>query len=135
MIKRILIIIAVILALIALGIMALFYLFAKGLCGDTQIGKYQSSDSRYEVNYYERDCGATTAFVENLELNGQTILRATTYGNNDYPFSVKWVGNQKVSVTTASSTTSVRVYRIHDTYKNIQIIFDDKIKSGTKVNN
>lgn len=133
MIKRILIIIGIISALIILGIGLIFYFFAKGLCGDTQIGKYQSPDSKYEVNYYERDCGATTPFVENIELNGRTILRAVTYGNKDYPFQVKWINSQKVSVTTASSTTSMRIYKISKDYKNIQIIFDDKIENGTKV--
>ncbi|MFA6294861.1 MAG: DUF5412 family protein [Candidatus Paceibacterota bacterium] len=135
MIKRILIIIGIISILIVLAIGFLFYFIAKDLCDDTQIGKYKSSDSKYEVNYYRRGCGATTPFVENLELNGKTILRAVAFGEGNYddPFQIKWINNQQVSVVTTSSTTSMRIYKISESYKNVKVIFDEKIQKGTKV--
>lgn len=132
MIKKILITLGILIALVALILAVLWYLLGKMLCGDDRLVKYQSPNEKHEIVSYRRNCGATTPFVENLELNGQTILRAVTYGNKDYPFQVKWIDNQKVSVTTASSTTSMRIYTMSKDYKNIQIIFDDKIENSTK---
>ena len=136
MLKKILIISGVSLISIAIVMGLLYYAFtmlADDMCGNTQIGAYKSPDSKLEINYYERDCGATTPFVENIELDGQTILRAVTYGNSDHPFTVKWIDAQKVSVTTASSIVSMRIYKMQDAYEDIRIIFDDKIKNGFKV--
>lgn len=132
MIKKILITLGILIALVVLILAVSWYLLGKMLCGDDRFVKYQSPNEKHEIVSYRRNCGATTPFVENLELNGQTIFRATTYGNKDYPFQVKWIDNQKVSVTTASSTTSMRIYTMSKDYKNIQIIFDDKIENATK---
>jgi len=46
----------------------LFSLLDADLCSDTVISTIESPDHRYTATIYERDCGATTDFVTNVNL-------------------------------------------------------------------
>ena len=100
------------------------------MCGDDQFMKYQSPNEKHEILSYRRSCGATTTFVYNIELDGNTILRYT-YGG---PVSVKWIDDKNILIEMASSSPYMRTYKILENYNNIQINFDQNIKSVHKVN-
>ena len=128
MIKKILIIIGITLVLIVVGIWVSIYLFGKSMCGDDPIGKYLSPDTKYEVVYYVRDCGATTGFVDNVEIDNTLIFRGEAK-NGTYPtLKVIWTDDNTVSILVASSTTDLRIFRepkVH--YRDINIQYDRKI--------
>lgn len=126
MIRKICIAVGVIIATIVIGIALLWYLFGKAMCGDTIVGIYESPNRKHEIKYYERNCGATTTYVHNVELDGKNILRYT-YGHQ---VSINWIDDNRVSVGMASSSPYMRIYKILTNYKNIQVIFDENIKSA-----
>lgn len=120
-------------ALSILGFIAVIifivYSSIKGMCGDEIIGKYISPDTKHTINYFVRDCGATTGFVNNVEIDGNLILRAEPNdGNLSAPFQIVWSDNNKVFIGVATSTNSFRIYTEPiDEYKDIQIVLDQKI--------
>lgn len=126
--KRI-ILITTLIILVAGSILGIGYFLLPSFCDDIQYGKFISPDGRHEIKYYERGCGATTPFVENIELDGKTILR-TVPG----VYSINWVNNNQVKITSATSTTYLKIYKILDKYGTISIVFDDRIQKGTIVN-
>ena len=118
---------------IILGVALLIYLFFRGMCGEESVGVFPSPNGRHEVSYYIKDCGATTYYVDNIELDGKNILRAEARYPDGVPFSIQWTDNTHVSIETSTSTENVTVYKITDTYNGIDILFDEKIRSGRRV--
>ena len=110
-------------------IIYIVYLFTTGMCGDKVIGKYVSPDAKHTIDYFVRSCGATTGFVNNIELDGNLILRAEPNdGNLSAPFQIIWDGNKKVSIGVETTTNSFRIYtKQMDKYGDIDIQLDQKI--------
>lgn len=108
------------------------YSFTKAMCGDEIIGKYMSPDTNHTINYSVRGCGATTGFVNNIELDGNLILRAEpSDGNLSAPFQITWIDNKNIIIKVATSTNSFRIYKKPlDKYKDIGIQLDQKIMDG-----
>ncbi len=114
--------------MIVLGIGALIYLFGKAMCGDDPMGKYLSPDAKHEVVYYVRDCGATTGFVDHVEIDGTKILISEAYDGKYPALSVNWISNGEVSIRVSTSTTAIRIYgKPLDHYRSVKISFDPKI--------
>lgn len=131
MIKRILIILGLAVTGTIIGIFSLMYFIAGSMCGEGQIGKYMSPNLKHEMTYYKRDCGAADSGAFNIDLDGTTLLRAYSFSSN--PYTVTWTDDWHVFIGTAASTTHVRIYKIRDKYRDIEITFDEKIKNGVRV--
>lgn len=112
-----------------------YYILGKVFpCGTESIGTYISPDKEHEVNYYVVDCGATTYFVDNVELDGKTIFKGELRYPKGQALFVKWVNDDEILVEVAPTTESIKVFKLIDTYKDIQIIFDEKIMAGRRIN-
>ena len=129
MIKKIFITFVALISIVALTLAILWYLFGKIMCGDDQFVKYQSPNDKHEIVKYRRNCGATTTYVYNVELDGKTIL-SYTYGE---PVLVEWIDDRNVSIDMASSSPHMETYKILENYKNIQINFGQNIKSDHQI--
>jgi hypothetical protein len=131
MIKRMLLMLGLAVVGTIIGFFALIYFFVGSMCGESQIGKYISPNLKHEVTYYRRDCGAMDSGAFNIDLNGTTLLRAYSFSTN--PYTVTWTDDQHIFIGTAASTTGVRIYKIRDKYRDIDVTYDDKIKNGVRV--
>ncbi len=129
MVKKIIKILALSIAGFVAVVVIIIYLLVNGMCGDEVIGEYISPDSKHVINYFVRDCGATTGFANNIEIDGNLILLAEPNdGNLSSPFQITWNDNNKVSIKVATNTNSFRIYtKPINQYKNIQIDLDQKI--------
>lgn len=119
-------------ALSILGFIAVIiyigYSVTQGMCGDNVIGKYISPDTRHTINYFVRDCGATTGFVDNVEIDNTLIFRGEAKDGSYPTLKVTWINDDTISILVATSTTDLRIYReptVH--YKDINIQYDRKI--------
>lgn len=109
----------------------ILYLFINSGCGNEIIGKYVSPDTKHTINYFIIDCGATTGFANNIEIDGSLILRAEPNDGDYAPFRVKWIGDRHVFIEVVASTTSMRIYKQPlSNYRGIVISFDPKIISS-----
>ncbi len=131
MIKKILIIGTIsILGFIAIFIF-IIYSFTNGMCKDEIIGKYISPDTKHTINYFVRDCGATTGFVNNIELDSNLIVRAEPNDGGYAPFRVRWIDDEHILIEVVASTTSMRIYKQPlSNYRGIDISLDPKIISS-----
>ena len=129
MVKKIIKILSLSIIGFAAVIAIVVYSLIEGMCGEEVIGRYISPDTKHTINYFVRDCGATTGFVNNVEIDGNLILRAEPNdGSLSSPFQIVWNDNNEVSIKVATSTNSFRIYKEPlSEYKNIQINFDQKI--------
>lgn len=126
MIKKIILALGILIVVVVITSTIVWYMLGRIFCGDDQFENYQSPNEKHQVVSYRRNCGATTTYVYNVELDGKNILRYT-YGE---PVVVKWVDDKNVSVSMASSSPYMRIYKILDDCKNIKIYFDQNIKDG-----
>lgn len=118
----------IVLVVITLGLWSFIYLFGKAMCGDEPIEKYQSPDSKHEIIYYIRDCGATTGFVDHVEIDGTTLLISEAKDGKIPALHLNWVTNKEISIEVSTTTRDLRVYRKPlDSYKDINISLDPKI--------
>ncbi len=116
-------------------IIFILYSFAKGMCGYEVVGKYISPDKKHTVDYFIKDCGVATGFVNNIEIDGKLILRAEPNNGESAPFKIVWDNNEKLSIRVATNTTSFRTYnKLLNNYKNIEIKLDQKIIDSYRAN-
>jgi len=66
--KKILKIIATIIALTIIGLIGLFIYFAGGMCGNQIHKEYLSPDKSLKALVFQRDCGATTGFSTQISI-------------------------------------------------------------------
>ncbi len=77
----------------------------SGLCGEKTELLTSSDSGKYHIDWYSKDCGATTAY------RSQLILR--NENGNEVTF-LKGIGEPKISADWSSSSVSVVVQGVRD---------------------
>jgi hypothetical protein len=122
------------LGIIAAGILCIYlmlFLFVASMCGDEPIETYLSPDSIHEAKYFIRDCGATSGFIDHVEIDGTTVLISEAKDGKIPALHLDWISNNEISIGVSTTTTDLRVYRKPlNSYKEIEINLDPKIMSS-----
>ncbi len=98
------------------------------MCGDEVIGKYISPDSRHTINYFVRDCGATTGFIDHVEIDSTPIFIGEARDGKNPALEINWIDNKKVSIEVSTTTNNLIIYRKPvEYYQGISIQYNQKI--------
>ena len=85
----------------------LMFVVSCALCGDTLGSQATSPDGQVVARVYERDCGATTNFTTQVNVQGSSVKFDATDGvifgaNGNHNVSVTWTGPRTLLVSCPS---------------------------------
>ncbi len=119
----------IILVLLAYGYYYFTYEFnLLGECGKYDVNKAQSSNQKFELEYYILNCGATSDYATQMKLKDLTLnteeivvnIRGNFISNeNVESVIVEWLNPNQVNITYNGQED--RIYKYQNQYKDISI--------------
>lgn len=108
-----------------------YLLFLMGcvddLCSNKIIGEYPSPNKQYIATVFERDCGATTSYIQainiresNKEFNSEDYENWIFTGTGQPQINILWNDNNKMKIFFVGS---VKTSTKREQWKNIQISY------------
>ncbi|WP_409346494.1 hypothetical protein [Paenibacillus sp. MBLB4367] len=119
---------ALVLAFFSLGMFRLYSVITKAtdkLCGNDVLKRMEQSDTRNDLVYFRRDCGATTGFSYHMSLVKRGHSLPNEAGNlfrSNSAFHAFWINEKTIGVNSGGGDA----FKKRKAYKGVRIQYDGK---------